>query len=163
MSGLIDRAPGDDVVIQVRLRRSSFETMTRDPEGRSVDVGSGALIGYVPDRPEDAFGGEVWTLVVWSGEPVWRGVPEQIPANEDSAQALRAEITEHKFYVAHCAACEQTADGDGCEFANSPEEAVAYVADHHGWIREEDGRLLCEACRPEPVYEQITDDHGIPY
>ena len=89
-SELIDRAPGDDVIVAVRMRRSSFEKLTSTPDGHSVEVAAG-MIGLVPDTPAAlplTVGMPVWTFVVWSPEPVWRGVPEQIPGNQASAAAL---------------------------------------------------------------------------
>ena len=87
MGDLIDRAPGDDVIVAVRMRRSSFEKLTSRPDGRSVEVSAGA-IGLVPDEPDDG-GNPVFTFTVWSGEPVWHGVPEQIPGNQEAADALK--------------------------------------------------------------------------
>lgn len=93
---LIPRAAGDDVIVPVRMRKSSFERLTSSPDGHCVVVSAGS-IGLVPDRPDDGLddgpGDEraVWTFVVWSGEPVWHGVPEQIPGNEASAEALAEE------------------------------------------------------------------------
>jgi hypothetical protein len=85
---LLDRAPGDDVVVAVRLRRSSFDALTSTSNGRSVAVSAG-MIGLVPDAPERDR--PVWTFVVWSPDPVWRGVPEQIPGNALAAEALIAD------------------------------------------------------------------------
>jgi hypothetical protein len=91
MSDLIDRAPGDDVIVAVRMRRSSFEQLTSTADGHSVPVTAGS-IGLVRDHDpcRVPFEAGEWTFVVWSGEPVWRGVPEQIPGNELSAAALAA-------------------------------------------------------------------------
>jgi hypothetical protein len=79
--GLIDRAPGDDVIVPIRMRRSSFDALSATDNGHSVPVSAG-MIGLVRDR-EDC-----WTFVVWSGEPVWHGMPEQIPGNRLAAAAL---------------------------------------------------------------------------
>lgn len=87
---LIGRAPGDDVIVRVRLRRSSFQALTSDPDGRSVAVGDGR-VGLVPETDQTGTLRPIYALVVWSPEPVWRGVPEQIPGNELSAAALRDE------------------------------------------------------------------------
>jgi hypothetical protein len=63
-----------------------------------------------------------------------------------------SETTAHVYHVAHCAACGETADGDGCEYGSSPEDAVKYVLDYHEWERLPDGRLMCDECRaPEAL------------
>ncbi len=111
MSDLIDRAPGDDVIVPVRMRRSSFEKLCSTPDGRSVEVGGG-MIGLVPDAPAtlplspDA---KVWTFVVWTGDPVWRGVPEQIPGNETSFGCLSLADDEDDLDLA----AERADDWDG--------------------------------------------------
>jgi hypothetical protein len=64
MSDLIPRAAGDDVVIPVRFRRSSFERLASSDDGHSVPVSAG-MIGLVRDVPGER-GEEVWTLAVWS-------------------------------------------------------------------------------------------------
>ena len=79
-------ASGDDVIVPIRMRRSSFEKLTAELDGRAVPIGGGT-IGLVRDG-EDVNGDPVWTLVVWSPEPVWRGVLEQIPANEQAVKVL---------------------------------------------------------------------------
>lgn len=89
--GLIARARGDDLVVPVLMRRSSFEALTARSDGHSVPVSEG-MIGLVPTRASN--GDPVYTFVVWSGEPVWHGVPEQIPGNQLAADALQAEREE---------------------------------------------------------------------
>ncbi len=56
-------------------------------------------------------------------------------------------ITAHTFYIAHCAECGGTADGDGEEYRSTPADAVAYVQDTHEWSRV-DGHLFCSDCDP---------------
>ncbi len=88
---IIERAPGDDVIVAVRMRRSSFEKLTSSDDGHSVPVTAG-MIGLVRDAPakfnDHRLSPDVWTFLVWSSDPVWRGVPEQIPGNALAAAAL---------------------------------------------------------------------------
>ena len=88
---IIERAPGDDVIVAVRMRRSSFEKLTSSDDGHSVPVTAG-MIGLVRDAPakfnDHRLSPDIWTFLVWSSDPVWRGVPEQIPGNALAAAAL---------------------------------------------------------------------------
>jgi hypothetical protein len=71
MSDLIGRAPGDDIIVPVRMRLSSFEKLISTDDGHSVPVSEG-MIGLIPSKPDDEHGNTVWTFVVWTFV-VWSG------------------------------------------------------------------------------------------
>lgn len=72
----------------------------------------------------------------------------------------QSETVAETFHRAVCAGCGESPDGDGSEYAATPEKAVAIALRELEFVRAEDGRLLCGACSYTDDDYDRTDGHA---